>query len=181
MELCAMSDSQVISGGSGSDPIDFSRHLIGSQGFSALFEDSMTLVEETAAYLDGPGRVDARTLTQAGRVAYAAESMRLTTRLMQLASWLLLQRAVNKGEMTPEQAAVEKAKVKLNGLSSAMHGPGWDDLPTPLRNLIERSTALHTRIRRLDKAIGGDRAVRSASENPVRNQLGRIVEAFAAQ
>ena len=34
--------------------------------------------------------------------------MRLTTRLMQLASWLLLQRAVNEGEITAENARTEK-------------------------------------------------------------------------
>ena len=39
--------------------------------------------------------------------------MRLTTRLMQLASWLLLHRAVNEGEMSLAQANKEKTKVKL--------------------------------------------------------------------
>ena len=39
--------------------------------------------------------------------------MRLTTRLMQLASWLLLHRAVNEGEMTLAQASKEKKKVRL--------------------------------------------------------------------
>jgi hypothetical protein len=33
--------------------------------------------------------------------------MRLTTRLMQLASWLLIRRAVCEGELTPEQALEE--------------------------------------------------------------------------
>ena len=50
--------------------------------------------------------------------------MRLTTRLMQLASWLLLQRAVNDGEMSDEQARLEKAKVKLNGLATATRRGG---------------------------------------------------------
>ena len=39
--------------------------------------------------------------------------MRLTTRLMQLASWLLLHRAVKEGEMSLAQANKEKTKVKL--------------------------------------------------------------------
>ena len=42
--------------------------------------------------------------------------MRLTTRLMQLASWLLLQRAVNEGDLSVEQASHERSKVKLGGL-----------------------------------------------------------------
>ena len=60
----------------------------------------MTLVEEAASYLDGPGREESRDLPRPAAVAYSTESMRLTTRLMQVASWLLLQRAVNEGELT---------------------------------------------------------------------------------
>ena len=51
---------------------------------------------------------------RSGALAYATESMRLTTRLMQLASWLLLHRAVKEGEMSLAQANKEKAKVKLS-------------------------------------------------------------------
>ena len=47
-------------------------------------------------------------------LAYSTESMRLTTRLMQVASWLLLQRAVNEGELTSSQAQAERVRVKLS-------------------------------------------------------------------
>ena len=53
-------------------------------------------------------------------LTYATESMRLTTRLMQLASWLLLHRAVKEGEMSLAQANREKVKVKL---AAAEPGP----------------------------------------------------------
>ena len=39
--------------------------------------------------------------------------MRLTTRLMQIASWLLVQRAVAEGEITADQAQAEKNRVRL--------------------------------------------------------------------
>ena len=61
----------------------------------------MTLVEEAAAYLDGPGRGKSSALPRPAALAYSTESMRLTTRLMQVASWLFLQRAVNEGELAP--------------------------------------------------------------------------------
>ena len=79
----------------------------------------MGLVEHTAAYLDGPGRNEAKALARAAALAYATESMRLTTRLMQLASWLLLHRAVKEGEMTLNQANREKTKVKLSAADPA--------------------------------------------------------------
>ena len=94
--------------------VSFGERLAGSQAFADLFRDGMKLVEETAAYLDGPGRQESKKLERAGALAYATESMRLTTRLMQLASWLLLHRAVKEGEMSLAQANKEKAKVKLS-------------------------------------------------------------------
>src|SRR4030088_3764912 len=92
----------------------FGARLAGSQAFADLFRDGMALVEETAAYLDGPGRQESKKLSRHGALAYATESMRLTTRLMQLASWLLLHRAVKEGEMSLAQANKEKTKVKLS-------------------------------------------------------------------
>src|ERR1700733_11163333 len=98
---------------SANEAVSFGERLAGSQAFSALFRDGMKLVEETASYLDGPGRKDSKRLERSAALAYATESMRLTTRLMQLASWLLLHRAVNEGEMSLAQANKEKTKVKL--------------------------------------------------------------------
>ena len=97
-----MTDRYASTAGGGM--IDFAERLANSETFSTLFRDGMGLVEETAAYLDGEGRVESKSLPRAASLAYATESMRLTTRLMQMASWLLLQRAGNEGEMTPEQA-----------------------------------------------------------------------------
>src|SRR6202030_4651968 len=94
-------------------PVSFGAKLAGSQSFAGLFRDGMALVEETAAYLDGPGRKESKKLERSAALAYATEKMRLTTRLMQLASWLLLHRAVKEGEMSLAQANKEKAKVKL--------------------------------------------------------------------
>ncbi len=94
-------------------PVLFGEKLAASQNFSQLFRDGMKLVEETAAYLDGPGRQESKLLDRSTALGYATESMRLTTRLMQLASWLLLHRAVNEGEMSLAQANRERMKVKL--------------------------------------------------------------------
>src|SRR5271166_5110327 len=94
--------------------IPFVHRLAVSGAFKALFREGMTLVEEAASYLDGPGRAESRALSRPAALAYSTESMRMTTRLMQAASWLLLQRAVNEGELTPSQAQAERLRVKLS-------------------------------------------------------------------
>ena len=55
---------------------DFAR----SELFDRTFAEGMELVEDTAAYLDGDGRRESKLLSRAVALAYAAESMRLTTR-----------------------------------------------------------------------------------------------------
>src|SRR5437868_8895080 len=134
------------------DTVSFGERLAASQHFSDLFREGMTLVEETASYLDGPGRQESKKLERGASLAYATESMRLTTRLMQLASWLLLHRAVKEGEMSLAQANKEKAKVKLAG-----NEPGEEAninlLPEQLSDLIRRSKTLMNAVRRLDATI----------------------------
>jgi regulator of CtrA degradation len=160
------------------DPIDFAQRFANSETFRNLFREGMGLVEETASYLDGPGRAESKDLTRAGSLVYATESMRLTTRLMQLASWLLLQRAVNEGEMTQAQAGVEKSKVRIDGPSSSRAGPGWDELPDVLKDLVDRSIRLQERIRRLDTAIYNEEKAQAQGANPVADQLGLLSSAF---
>ncbi|MEM6711699.1 MAG: DUF1465 family protein [Pseudomonadota bacterium] len=165
------------------EPVSFADRLVGSNAFHELFEHGMMLVETTAEYLDKAGREEAKDLPRAGAMAYATESMRLTTRLMQLASWLLLQRAVHEGEMTLEQAAQEKAKVRIHGLSSPVRGPGWDQLPVTLRELVEASMDLQTRVQRLDtifyKTSAREQEVDvEETPNPVAAQMARLSDAF---
>ncbi len=157
--------------------VQFSERLTNSAAFGNLFREGMDLVEETAAYLDGIGRTEAKTLDRAVSLTYATESMRLTTRLMQMASWLLLHRAVKEGEMTLIQANREKTKVKLSAAD-----PGPDDmlekLPTQLQDLIARSMSLQARVRRLDTTIHAPPAERTAIGNPLVPQLNRLKAAF---
>src|SRR5437660_10453125 len=156
--------------------VSFGEKMAASQAFADLFRDGMALVEETAAYLDGPGRQESKQLGRSGALAYATESMRLTTRLMQLASWLLLHRAVKEGEMSLAQANKEKAKVKLS-TSEANDEPNLKLLPERLRALIQRSKVLQSAVRRLDATIHAAPA-RVDRGNPVERQLGLLRAAF---
>lgn len=160
------------------DAVAFGDKLAGSQAFMTLFREGMSLIEETASYLDGPGRAESRELDRTIALAYATESMRLTTRLMQLASWLLLQRAVNEGELTREQARADKAKMKIGGLAGGEITPAVEALPEALRALVERSLRLQERIVHLDRAIYADETANAPAENPVERDLARLTAAF---
>ncbi len=161
------------------EPISFGRAYSQSETFRTLFKEGMTLVEETADYLDGAGRSAARALPRPGSIVYATESMRLTTRLMQLASWLLLHRSVREGEMTPDRAREEKRKIRLEAFSTNMGGPGWTELPEDFRKLVARSLNLQKRVERIDTALLEEIAP-EASANPVNAQLKELAAALQA-
>lgn len=159
--------------------VDFLARFTGSEQFERVFKEGMGLVEETANYLDGEGRADSKLLDRTGAIAYATESMRLTTRLMQLASWLLLQRAIAAGELGIDEARKEKHRISLSDIGRGNDIPGGEQLPAGLKELVERSLRLHERIKTLDLMIGKQKSAEPASENPVANQLDQLARAFA--
>jgi regulator of CtrA degradation len=162
-----------------SDPIHFGRTFVNSDAFRALFHEGMELVEETAAYLDGDGREESRRLPRQGTLIYASESMRLTTRLMQIASWLLVQRAVSEGEITPAQAQAEKNRVRLNAQTQGPSISDFEMLPQRLKDLIGLSARLHARILHLDQLISAPAPQPVVGpDNPVAVQHWLIERAF---
>jgi regulator of CtrA degradation len=153
---------------------------ISTERFGSLYSEGMSLVEETADYLDGNGRVQARGLSRMTSTLYAAESMRLTTRLMQIASWLLLQRASRNGEMSHDQVASEKQKVRLDTRSSREKAENWGELPEMFRDLVERSLRLQARVRKLDDALyNAETEGAGEQRSPVNDQLELLKTAFA--
>jgi regulator of CtrA degradation len=154
-------------------PVSFGERLAASESFPPLFRDGMKLVEDAAVYLDGPGRTESRQLDRAMSLAYATESMRLTTGLMQLASWLLLHRAVNEGEISLAEANRERKRVILPTEDYGDDLPGG--LPAPLRDIIGRAKTLIDRIRRLDATF---HAPPPRTGNPFECQMGTLRATF---
>ena len=159
--------------------VSFGESYVSSEAFKTLFREGMLLVEETAAYLDGEGRAESRLISRDATLAYASESMRLTTRLMQIASWLLVQRAVSEGELTPAEAMQEKTRVRLT-TPETFRSDVFGVLPPTLQDLIVRSRRLHSRILHLDGLIADERPTPQPQESPVVAQLSLLRSAFGA-
>src|SRR3954471_20494571 len=128
---------------------DFAR----SELFERTFQEGMDLVEETAGYLDGSGRQESKMLSRNAALAYASESMRLTTRLMQVASWLLVQRAVREGDMAPAAACEDRYRINADDVSKAEAEAARGELPRGLTRLADRAERLYERVRHLDRRM----------------------------
>ena len=142
--------------------------------FEKVFVDGMALVEETAAYLDGPGRKLSQSLVREASLTYAAWSMELTTRLMQAASWLVMQKAVRDGDMNREDATQKKYRISRDDPALNADAQRGKGLPDVFLDLVERSENLFERICRLDAAIYGNAA---AEASPVSLQLAELQKA----
>jgi regulator of CtrA degradation len=162
--------------------VSFAEHFAASEHFDTIFKDGMALVERTAAYLDGAGRKEAKALSPSLAVVYATESMRLTTRLLEIAAWLLVRRSLREGEISHEEARVKRRCIRLATIGRPSHVCGFSELPLHLCSLIEESFALNDRVVRLDRALDSAPARSPAeSANPVQAQILRLERAFAAR
>ena len=142
--------------------------------FDRTFDEGMALVEETARYLDGKGREDARSLPRRTAMLYAGESMRVTTRLMQAASWLLVQRAVRDGDMERADALHDRYRLGSREICLGTCAEDTAELPAQLNDLLGRSDNLYRRIARLDDDLFGDGAAPSGA----RGQMDALAQAF---
>lgn len=149
---------------------DFAR----SELFDRTFQEGMELVEETAAYLDGDGRRESKLLSRSTALLYAGESMKLTTRLMQIASWLLVQRAVREGDMTAEAACEVRYRLADRAAATETSHP---ELPIALIEYLVRTEKLYDRVLHLDRRMYLDEPEEDAV-NPVQSQLDRLTAAF---
>ena len=113
--------------------------------------------------------------------------MRLTKRLLQLASWLMIRRDHKEGRITPQVMRRKLIGVSLTEPGRISHVKGFGTLPEGLRTLVVASFALHDRIVRLDQAMqvkvdypdGLEAAVDVVLASPVQAQVSRIERAFS--
>ena len=158
--------------------VRFGASFVKSEAFKALFREGMTLVEDTAEYLDDSGRAESNRLGRSSALAYASESMRLTTRLMQIASWLLVQRAVAEGEITHGQAQREKERVRLAAQDVVVSAREFESLPERFRDLVGLSLRLHARVMHLDGLLAAVDVPSARPGNAVALQQDLLKGAF---
>src|SRR5690606_8442014 len=91
--------------------VSFGERFAASEQFDAVYAQGMELVERTAAYLDGPGRQEAKQLKPHVALPDSTEIIRLPVRLLDLASWLLIRRSLRDGGLTADEARRKLARL----------------------------------------------------------------------
>ena len=137
----------------------------------SLYVEAMVLADEARSYFDRTGREERLALDPIARVGFSCESLKVTTRLMQVLAWLLTQRAVEAGELSPGQA---RSQARRLGEASDSDPAVLEKLPAGAAHLVQASQELYARVRRLDEGSG--QSDRQAS--PARTLLNRLERSF---
>lgn len=142
-----------------------------------LYVEAIAMADEARTYFSTAGLEDRQTLDPMERVLFSCESLKVTTRLMHVISWLMVGKAVAAGEMTPEEAAAPDRRLGNAEGSDEMQEPRLALLPPPALSLVRRSQALYDRVRHMEASLfrndGGSPA--GSGARGLQNRLG---EAF---
>jgi regulator of CtrA degradation len=112
----------------------------------SLYVEAMLLADEARSYFDRNGRDDRLALSPVARVGFSCESLKVTTRLMHVIAWLLTQRAVEAGELSPAQARTPSRRL---GDAAESDPAVIEALPAGALALVRASQELYARVRRL--------------------------------
>lgn len=145
---------------------------IDKQLIDGLYLEAIVLADEARAFFDYQGEAHRAELSNHGRLDYACESLKVSTRIMHSIAWLLAQRAVLCGEL-PESARLEE-KYQL-GAAQDTDAKLRATLPAEMEGLILVSEDLYNRVARLEEQLI-ERALQGAgaSPSPARDLLSRL-------
>lgn len=141
-----------------------------------LYVEAMLMADEARSYFDGCDVAEGGMDDPLRRVAFACESLKVTTRLMHIIAWLLSQRAWQRGEIGDADLSDEKYRL---GRASESDPLLVATFPFAARALIEASHDLYDRVARLQDRL--DRMTGSLAMpmiNPARALLDRLNTAF---
>ncbi|RVT95141.1 DUF1465 family protein [Sphingomonas crocodyli] len=135
-----------------------------------LYTEAMLLADEARAYFERAS-AERDALQPIDRVVFSCESLKVTTRLMHILSWLLSQRAVEMGQIDRIEARMSTRRI---GEAADSDPATLAGLPAEAIALIEASRELYARVARLDAA----EEPAEPAPSPALNLLSRLESAF---
>ncbi len=121
--------------------------------FNRTYDEALALVVEARNYVAYVEPRERQRLGFGARLGVSCESMRVTSRLTQVMAWLLMQRAVAAGEISPDEAVSPDNRLSGQDVCLTDRAPLQDELPKSLKSLMDRSLSLYIRVSRLEDRI----------------------------
>ena len=140
----------------------------------AFYTEAMLLADEARSYFDDAGREDRGLLDPFVRVSFACESLKVTTRIMHIVAWLLTQRAIETGEIAYRDGRRPERRL---GHAQESDPAAIERLPEAARRLVNASSDLYSRVKRLDEGNG----LEEPPASPARALMGRLERGLSGQ
>ena len=140
----------------------------------SFYTEAMLLADEARSYFDDAGHTDRGELDPFTRVTFACESLKVTTRIMHIVAWLLTQRAIESGEI---QYAEGRRPERRLGNAQESDPQTVARLPGAAQRLVNASTDLYLRVKRLDDG----NVAREPPQSPARALMGRLERGLSGQ
>ncbi|PCI50121.1 MAG: hypothetical protein COB49_04065 [Alphaproteobacteria bacterium] len=145
--------------------------LLDSRFLEKSYQEAMALTQAVASYLEGEHeQIRNHGLTADTEVYYASESMRVSTCLMQVMSWFLVQKGVATGEITKEQAGSSKFRLGAGDICLARVDTSKGNLPKQFIIFLHKAQNLYRQVARMDRMVYGGQD----TANPVHEMFNRI-------
>ena len=138
------------------DPYDTRANFASSAFFAKTYGETLELAEQARAYVAGPVKVERTRLDGDANMHATTESFRLSARIIQMMAWMFVQRAVEQGEMSADQAASDAYRLGPREACLCLDQRAIDRLPPTLKDLMTRSERLYLRVARLDDMLARD-------------------------
>ena len=121
--------------------------------FTRTYDETLDMIVEARNYMAYLEPRERRRCGGMPELRVSCEALRVTSRLTQVMAWLMLQRAVQFGEITPVEACEERHRLSGRDVCLDTASLGDVSLPAGLRSLLDRSYRLYQRVSRLEEMV----------------------------
>jgi regulator of CtrA degradation len=137
-----------------------------------LYNQATAIADESRRYFSGHSKTDRAALGAIDRVLYTAESLRISTRLMHVISWVMIRKAVANGEMSLEESLSARHRLDDIELCRGSDPRDLRKLPRSVIILSHQSLKIYQRALRLQDSLLDQLDAQGApSQSPVANML----------
>ncbi|MEM8800244.1 MAG: DUF1465 family protein [Pseudomonadota bacterium] len=145
-----------------------------------IYEEVLSLSDEVNEYFEISAPYERKRLAAIDRALFTCESLKISTRLMHVISWCLVRRAVDAGELTPEEGVAEDRRLGDRELCCSVDYKEISNLPPPMLQLIRESVNLYERVMRLEARLIEvvESPAGPANTDSVQGLLGRLESTF---
>lgn len=117
------------------------------------YDETLSLLQQCGNYLEYRGKYERIAMDIEERVLYTIATSHITVQLTSVLSWLMAWKAVEAGEIDIDELCTEKYRLQEIHPLTDDQIKMFTDLAQPIPNLVQASTMLYMRMRRLERSM----------------------------